>query len=381
MRRPALVFLALASLSAPSAADVVHRHDAEPLLGAVRPGSDFAPLVVETLDGPVEVERAAIAYVEDGRSLERSLAALRRGLDDADARGRMRLVDWALRKGRFDDALELADEALRIEGEGAVDDLLPEVLLDVPVAGVRRNDRLDGADAARLLACAADGDRPARARVATARLRRGAGDPGVLERLLDALEVRRAATRLAALEALAGAAPITALPALLERMLEDGDAAVRAAAIEALRPLQDERVVLAIVRGLRRDDVRLREAAMDAAEALHAVRAVGQLVRNLRRGGASPAPSGSTSITTQRAFVQDFDVDVANSAFIANPNVGVLQSGVVLDAKVLDTVTSRRRGPGPRETARIVEVLAGLTGTDLGADAARWAAWLEGQRR
>ncbi len=379
MRRPALAFLALSFVSAPSAADVVHRRDAEPLLGAIRPGGDFAPLVVETLDGPVEVERATITHVEDGRSLERALAALRRGLDDADARGRRRLVAWALRKGRFADALELADEALRIEGPEAAE--LPELLLDVPVAGVRRNARLDGSDAAKLLACAVDADRPARARVATERLRRGAGDPGVLERLLDALEVRRVAMRVAALEALAGAAPTGTLPALLERMLEDGDPAVRSAAIEAVRPVRDDRIAIAIVRGLRRDDVRLREAAMDAAEALHAVRAVGQLVRNLRRGGASPAPSGSTSVTAQRAFVQDFDVDVANSAFIANPNVGVLQSGVVLDAKVLDTATSRRRGPGPRETARIVEVLAGLTGTDLGADAARWTAWLEGQRR
>jgi type II secretory pathway component GspD/PulD (secretin) len=33
------------------------------------------------------------------------------------------------------------------------------------------------------------------------------------------------------------------------------------------------------------------------------------------------------------SFLQDFDVDVANTAFIANPTIGVLQEGVVLDVK------------------------------------------------
>jgi len=49
-----------------------------------------------------------------------------------------------------------------------------------------------------------------------------------------------------------------------------------------------------------------------------------------------------TAFNTQRAyitvinqvtFIQGFDVDVATSAFIANPNVGVIQEGIVLDVK------------------------------------------------
>jgi general secretion pathway protein D len=39
------------------------------------------------------------------------------------------------------------------------------------------------------------------------------------------------------------------------------------------------------------------------------------------------------TVVNQVSYIQDFDVDVANSAFIANPNVGVLQEGVVLDVR------------------------------------------------
>ena len=39
------------------------------------------------------------------------------------------------------------------------------------------------------------------------------------------------------------------------------------------------------------------------------------------------------SVINEVSFLQDFDVDVANTAFIANPTIGVLQEGVVLDVK------------------------------------------------
>jgi len=39
------------------------------------------------------------------------------------------------------------------------------------------------------------------------------------------------------------------------------------------------------------------------------------------------------TVINQVSFIQGFDVDVATSAFIANPNVGVIQEGIVLDVK------------------------------------------------
>jgi len=39
------------------------------------------------------------------------------------------------------------------------------------------------------------------------------------------------------------------------------------------------------------------------------------------------------TVINQISYIQGFDVDVANSAFIGNPNVGVIQEGIVLDVK------------------------------------------------
>jgi type II secretory pathway component GspD/PulD (secretin) len=39
------------------------------------------------------------------------------------------------------------------------------------------------------------------------------------------------------------------------------------------------------------------------------------------------------SVINEVSFLQDFDVDVANTAFIANPEIGILQEGVVLDVQ------------------------------------------------
>ena len=56
------------------------------------------------------------------------------------------------------------------------------------------------------------------------------------------------------------------------------------------------------------------------------------------------------SVLNEISFLQDFDVDVANTAFIANPEIGILQEGVVLDVRptvsydrkyvTLDVITS-----------------------------------------
>jgi general secretion pathway protein D len=39
------------------------------------------------------------------------------------------------------------------------------------------------------------------------------------------------------------------------------------------------------------------------------------------------------TVINQVSFIQGFDVDVATSAFIANPNVGIIQEGIVLDVR------------------------------------------------
>ena len=77
------------------------------------------------------------------------------------------------------------------------------------------------------------------------------------------------------------------------------------------------------------------------------------------------------AITQQTAYIRDFDVEVAQAAFIANPVVDVIQSGVVLDVTVAAVVTHR---------IQIVNAYRGalrcLVGSDPGSDPSRWTDWL-----
>lgn len=82
------------------------------------------------------------------------------------------------------------------------------------------------------------------------------------------------------------------------------------------------------------------------------------------------------SIVTQQAYIRDFDVEVAQASFIADPKVSVLQSGVVLDVTVHAVVKHRT------EIVRAYRgALRHLMGSDPGHDPKRWATWLAERRQ
>ncbi len=72
-----------------------------------------------------------------------------------------------------------------------------------------------------------------------------------------------------------------------------------------------------------------------ALPALRAMRtAIRKKVARRRRGGGSGSSRANVSFTTQQAYIADVDVEVAQGAAIADPQVRTLTSGVVLDATV-----------------------------------------------
>ena len=60
-----------------------------------------------------------------------------------------------------------------------------------------------------------------------------------------------------------------------------------------------------------------------------------------RRDGSAGSIRAYISITTQQAYVRDFNVEVAQAAAIADPVIDVIRSGVVLDVKVLGVQWTR----------------------------------------
>ncbi|MGE0190845.1 MAG: hypothetical protein AB7T63_02280, partial [Planctomycetota bacterium] len=73
----------------------------------------------------------------------------------------------------------------------------------------------------------------------------------------------------------------------------------------------------------------------------------------------------------QTSYIQDFDVEVAATSFIADPVVGVLQEGECLDVKVLGA----EHGFTTRERVAARAFLAKVAGRDLGPKPGPWLTW------
>ena len=74
----------------------------------------------------------------------------------------------------------------------------------------------------------------------------------------------------------------------------------------------------------------------------------------------------------QVPLLYDWDVEVAQASFIADPVINVLQDGSVLDVKVAGGSGERAWGAVRSATAA---ALRKLTGVDHGTSAAKWKAW------
>ena len=94
---------------------------------------------------------------------------------------------------------------------------------------------------------------------------------------------------------------------------------------------------------------------------------------------AAPAPSGRGSrparayalFGRQRAYIQDFDVEVASFASVADPTIGILTEASVLDVGVVSvtevSVLEERRV--------VLRSLVRASGVDLGKRPDAWRSW------
>jgi hypothetical protein len=128
-------------------------------------------------------------------------------------------------------------------------------------------------------------------------------------------------------------------------------------------------------------DPRIRERAYPMLEALRDPRAVPALIDVLKPKPASVAnaaggsagfnpPHQNIFIGEQRAYVRDFDVEIAQGAVIAKPIVGTLQSGAALDVAIGGVVVVSYV-----ERMEVVGLLRRLSGQNLGSDPVAWESW------
>jgi hypothetical protein len=149
-----------------------------------------------------------------------------------------------------------------------------------------------------------------------------------------------------------------ALRPLLLSGMRDRDPDVRRAAVLAAASFGHEDVAIPFVRALRSTHPSMVANAAKALALIGDDRAVVHIVKRITAHGG-----GGRSVIEELnkvTYVRDYDVEIAQAANIANPEIGIVQEGIVLDAKVLDLGTERT----VVETV-LLDALNSLAGTRL----------------
>jgi hypothetical protein len=158
---------------------------------------------------------------------------------------------------------------------------------------------------------------------------------------------------------------------------------VRDEAILGLRAARDPRACGMLVRALSNPSGLVRGNAIDAlgragyregVEPLMMIMAAAS--RAAASGGGGSGVRSNLYVGLQTAYVQDFNVQIAQGASIADPIVGELQSGVVFDV----TVGGVSNIPITTEVWDTALALGRLTGERIGADPAAWEKWWKANR-
>ncbi|MHC4922488.1 MAG: HEAT repeat domain-containing protein [Planctomycetota bacterium] len=164
----------------------------------------------------------------------------------------------------------------------------------------------------------------------------GVEDGAKVAPLAFALRAKSADVRMYAAKELGRIGDRRTLKALVTRSLKDPVEEVRLAAFEAAKAFGDGELLAPYARALFSvPNDKVRAAAAQAIGLNGDLRGVEILVYRIEGHGGGPRAYFYSA--NQLSFIQDFDVEVAQTAFIADPIVGVLQEGVVLDVKVVSS--------------------------------------------
>jgi len=360
----------------------------ETVVGTLRRESGKLLIRPHLLAGPSTQEREigeeeVMTSVGQGALREQCVQLLSQ-LREKDGFRAIQIAKMAERALLREECLEASERALVAGAEvRTVDDLLGKLLASElgPLSGSVRSTRLT-----RLIQEASAEKAPTVA-VRYARLALAATPEGERSAEIDrALRSKSAAVRRMALELRAEqpARDSRALEPFYRYALYDGDPAVREVATTKLKGADDLRSLQRFTSALWEKSTILRFHSAEALGALGRIEAVPALVNRMSglqqaaAGGAGGHPTASLFIGEQRAYVADYNVEVAQASAIAEPVISVLQSGVVLDARVMSVQWQKVIG---QEVAVVRGALARLAGRDLGDDPKTWMAWFQSQQK
>ncbi|HVS11760.1 MAG TPA: HEAT repeat domain-containing protein, partial [Planctomycetota bacterium] len=167
---------------------------------------------------------------------------------------------------------------------------------------------------------------------------------------------------------------------LVVRAVLDGSDSGRLEASLALRASGEPAVILPVVRALESTNVRVRVNSAEALGNMGFEAAVPALITRLASLSNAPAPAGTgvggrgyIFVGSQVAYVQDFDVEVAQFQAAADPQVNVLTEGSVLDVRAIGVTIESVAF----ESRRVRGALQRLTGANPGNSSKSWLDWWE----
>ena len=193
--------------------------------------------------------------------------------------------------------------------------------------------------------------------------------------LRSTIDARRSFAALALRRLMPGA---SVKPLVMHAVLDPSEDVRRGSAL-ALKAVDDPAVTLPMIRAMSSANGQVRMRAAEAlgnmgyAAALAPVMARMAAVSTAQSGGASRLPHSHIFVGKQRAYIQDFDVEVAQFQAVADPVVNVLIEGQTTDAAVSGelVVTSVTESVVLRRAARQ------LAGVDVGDTNRKWLDWWE----
>lgn len=318
------------------------------------------------------IENAVIDRVLLERDVLAQARELSLKLDRNDPASRVPYADWLFRAGLYEEALIQLDETL-----GAHPDQ-PQalaLLANLPVPMRAPGAALESVEEA--IRVGATSPR-ALQELAVASLARRDASAKVTEALHKALGSHSPRIRAFAALGLRRIDPRVGVKELLGRAVLDGSSEVRREAALTLKATGEEAVTLPILRALGSANSGVRENAIDALGVMGFRGTVEPLVARVRAlaspqgsGGAWKAPASHIFVGRQFAYVQDFDVEVAQFAAIADPQVNTAIEGAVLDVRVIGV----HEMTFAVESRKLRLALRQLTGENPGDTNKAWLAW------
>ena len=294
----------------------------------------------------VEITRHPLErdLLREAKSLAESLPKTEDGEPHTGAQ--LSYARWLLGSGLIPEGLDVLDELLgRHPNHDSARVVLAKLQLPAELPTLRSRDAEEVKRAFKLTLAFAKKKGAAHRELAIRRLAE-LRDP--VRTMTPLLSVGKAHERALAAHALRRLAPAKSLEPLLQRCALDGSREVRTEAAHALAATGEEGVILPLVRALSSEYSSVRANSAEALgvagypAAVPVLKAhLSNLTASAKASGHSAPPRNHIFVGKQTAYVQDFDVEIAQAAAVADPQVNTLHQGAVLDVRVLAVTSSR----------------------------------------